>query len=306
MLKKIATMLGVGAVVCTLMIPSFAADEFEVLSPNFDKTSSKNLLINIRIHDETPLDVSLIRIEPDISVDGDDESIAKNMDKRLSDILATDEFVIFEDGDVLVDYDYSDQIKQEYTEEERRQIADTYLKKLRDKNSKQKEFLSVYDEYRELAALLTDRIPELEPTEEEQKVLMLHAKLNPLLKAAVYAVEDYELFKPVYESIFETVVFEESIQIEGVMPFYRATIEDIEVGEYRLQLESDDEVLYDRSFEVSKLEEEKIKKETTDLLNSVINSKLLEEKADTLDETKETKKEKKKKRNKIVFNSEEI
>ncbi len=82
----------------------------------------------------------------------------------------------------------------------------------------------------------------------------------------------YNELSPIYNSLFETVVVgPENIQLDGVIPFYRTAVEDIKPGEYKLIFKTNNKVLEVREFTVKKLEEDKIKENTTNILKNVLN-----------------------------------
>lgn len=276
MLRKLAALLVGFAIIFTMMLPVFAYDSdkaFEVMEPTFGKNNeviTKNLLINIRIYEEIPLEMSLVRIEPNIAdaVIREEISSLEDSSNRMMPVLPAEDVVDIDLSSIDVPYEVQDS----YEEDERREIAKTYLETLQEKQSREEEFIRVYSRYKDLFYLEKEEsiIVSENLTYYEQEVVK---EYRTALKKMLEIKYLYREIRPVYESIFETVVLEESIEQDGVIPFYRTVIEDIKPGDYKLIFSSEDDVVEVREFTVKELKEEKIKESTSNILQNVLNDK---------------------------------
>lgn len=276
MLRKFAALLVGFSIIFTMMLPVFAYNSdkaFEVMEPTFGKNNeviTKNLLINIRIYEEIPLEMSLVRVEPNIAdaVIREEISSLEDSSNRMMPILPAEDVVNIDLSDIDLPYE----VQASYEEDERREIAKTYLETLQEKQSREEEFIRVYSRYKDLfysekeeMIIVTENL-----TYYEQEVIKEYKVALEKMLEIKYL---YREIRPVYESIFETVVLEEVIEQDGVIPFYRTVIEDIKPGDYKLIFSSEDDVVEVREFTVKKLEEEKIKESTSNILQNVLNDK---------------------------------
>lgn len=276
MFKRVAALMFGLVLVCSMMLPVFANDSdkaFELVEPAFGKNNEvfveRNMLINIRIYEEIPLEMTLLRVEPNIgdAVTRDEISSLEDNSAHMMPILESEEMDGIDLSDVTIDFE----LKSSYEEEERRDIAQAYLETLIEKQSAEEEFIRAYDRYKELfyseetgdvAVLANMSYYEQEIVKEYKRALEKMMVLG----------QEYKLIKPIYESIFETVVIgPEEVTLDGVVPFYRTAIEDVKPGDYKLIFTSEDDVVEVREFTVKKLEEDKIKESTTEILSNVIN-----------------------------------
>ncbi len=153
MLRKFATIL-VGLLIFTMMLPVFANDSdkaFEVVEPTFGKNNeviAKNLLINIRIYEEIPLEMTLVRVEPNITdaVLRDEISTLEGTAKRMMPILPSEDAEAIDVSDVDIPFS----IQSEYEQDERRKIVKVYLETLHEKQSADEEFIRAYSKYNDL------------------------------------------------------------------------------------------------------------------------------------------------------------
>lgn len=275
--KLAALMLGV-ALTLTLTLPVFAKDSdtaFEVVEPAFGSSSevvTKNLLINISIYEEIPLEMTLVRVEPSIGDAVLRDKISSLQDSaayRMPDLPTADVEAIDVDG-----LEVAFEIQDFYEEEDRRDIAEAYLEALEDKQSAEEEFIRAYAKYTEsfyIDELESIVIGETLTFYEQEVINEYHTALEKMVKANGI----YEGLEPVYESIFETLVLgPETVEKEGVLPFYKTVVEDIEPGNYKLIFESDDELIDVKEFivkEPKEINEEEIKEEMTTIRKNFLN-----------------------------------
>lgn len=275
--KLAALMLGV-TLALTLTLPVFANDSdtaFEVVEPAFGSSNevvTKNLLINISIYEEIPLEMTLVRVEPSIrdAVVRDKISSLQDTTAYMMPILPAEDFVDVDVEAIEVPFEVQDF----YEEEDRRDIAETYLEALEEKQSAEEEFIRAYNKYtesfyvEEAEAIV---IGESLTFYEQEVINEYHAALSKMVTANYI----YESLGPVYESIFETVVLgPETVEKEGVLPFYKTVIEDIKPGDYKLIFESDDEIIDVQEFTVKEpkeINEEEIKEEMTNIRKNFLN-----------------------------------
>lgn len=274
MLRKFATIL-VGLLIFTMMLPVFANDSdkaFEVVEPTFGKNNeviAKNLLINIRIYEEIPLEMTLVRVEPNITdaVLRDEISTLEGTAKRMMPILPSEDAEAIDVSDVDIPFS----IQSEYEQDERRKIVKVYLETLHEKQSADEEFIRAYSKYNDLfySEDLKQIVVNKELSYYEQEMI---TEYKNALEKMVKTNYIYNELSPIYNSLFETVVVgPENIQLDGVIPFYRTAVEDIKPGEYKLIFKTNNKVLEVREFTVKKLEEDKIKENTTNILKNVLN-----------------------------------
>jgi len=278
MFKRVAALMFGLVLVFAVMLPVFANDSdkaFELVEPSFGKNNEvfveRNMLINIRIYEEIPLEMSLVRIEPNIADALRDEiSSLEDNSAHIMPVLGSEEMADIDLSDVTVDFE----VQTSYEEDERRDIAEAYLETLIEKQGAEEEFIRAYDRYKDLFALGESEengsgVDLANMTYYQQEIVKEYKRA---LEQMMISSKRYELIKPVYESIFETVVIgPEEVTLGGVVPFYRTAIEDVRPGDYKLIFTSEDDVIEVRAFTVKKLEEDKIKKSTTDILSNVIN-----------------------------------
>lgn len=276
MFKRVAALMFGLVLVYSMMLPVFANDSdkaFELVEPAFGKNNEvfveRNMLINIRIYEEIPLEMTLLRVEPNIgdAVTRDEISSLEDNSAHMMPILEEEAIDDIDLSDVTIDFE----LKSAYEEDERRDIAEAYLETLIEKQSAEEEFIRAYDRYKELfyseetgdvAVLANMSYYEQEIVKEYKRALEKMMVLG----------REYDLIKPIYDSIFETVVIgPEEVTLDGVVPFYRTAIEDVKPGDYKLIFTSEDDVVEVREFTVKKLEEDKIKESTTEILSNVIN-----------------------------------
>lgn len=275
--KFAALMLGV-TLALSLTLPVFANDSdtaFEVVEPAFGSSNevvTKNLLINISIYEEIPLEMTLVRVESSIrdAVVRDKISSLQDTTSYMMPVLPAEDFENVDVGKIEVPFEVQDY----YEEDERRDIAETYLEALEEKQSAEEEFIRAYSKYtdsfyvEEAEAIIIGE----ELTFYEQEIINeYYAALGKMLEANYI----YESLGPVYESIFETTVLgPETIEREGVLPFYKTVIEDIKPGDYKLIFESDDEIIDIQEFTVKEpkeINEEEIKEEMTNIRKNFLN-----------------------------------
>lgn len=275
MFKKFAAFLVGLILICTMMLPVFANDSdkaFEVVEPSFGKNNeviTKNLLINIRIYDEVALEMTLVRVEPNITdaIIRDEIFTLEDTAKRMMPILPTEDVEDVEVSDIDVPFS----VQSSYEEEERRAVVKVYLETLQEKQSADEEFIRAYSKYKEL--FFSEETQEIIVLKDlsyyEQEMILDYKKALIKMQKINYV---YNELGPVYDSLFETVIIgPEAIELDGVIPFYRTVVEDIEPGDYKLIFKTDDEVIEIREFIVKKLEEEKIKERTADIMQNVLN-----------------------------------
>lgn len=281
MFRKFAALLVGLLLICSMMLPVFAYNSdkaFEVVEPSFGNNNeviTKNLLINIRIYEEIPLEMTLVRVEPNITdaVIRDEISTLEDTSKRMMPILPSTDF----DEIDLSEVDIPFSVQSSYEEDERREVVKVYLETLQEKQSADEEFIRAYGKYKEL--FYSEEEDEIIILKElsyyEQEMILEYKKALTKMQKINYV---YSELGPVYDSLFETVVVgPESIELDGVIPFYRSVVEDIAPGDYKLIFNSDDEVVEVKEFIVKKLEEEKIKERTTDILQNVLNENDIEQ-----------------------------
>jgi hypothetical protein len=275
MFKKVAAFLLGVTLIFSMMLPVFAGNSdqaFEVVEPTFGKNNeviTKNLLINIRIYEEIPLEMTLVRVEPNIANAVVREEISSLEDTSVHTIpvLIADDVEEVDLSKVEVPYE----VQGSYTEEERREIAEAYLQMLIDKQNAEEEFIRAFKEYKKLFYSEEMEIF-VELTNLSYYELEVVSGYEKALESMLVTNKQYQLLKPVYESIFESVVLgPEEVALDGVIPFYRTVVEDIKPGDYKLIFTSNDDVIRTREFTVKELLEEKIKAGTTEILNNVIN-----------------------------------
>ncbi len=273
MFRKFAALLIGLILICAMMLPAFAYNSdkaFEVVEPTFGKNNeviTKNLLINIRIYEEIPLEMTLVRIEPNITdaVIRDEISSLEDVSAYMMPVLPVADVENIDLSDLEIPYEISDS----YEEDERRAIAESYLDTLKEKQSAEEEFLRSYDRYKDLFSTEEAIIVPETLSYYEQEVVQ---EYKNSLKAMLEMNYIYSEMKPVYESIFEvTVLGPEEVALDGVVPFYRTVVEDIKPGDYKLIFTSEDDVVELRKFAVKELKEDKIKERTTDILQNVLN-----------------------------------
>jgi len=274
MFKRVVALLFGLVLIFSMMLPVFANDSdgaYEVVEPMFGNNNeviTKNLFINIRIYEEIPLEMTLVRVEPNIAnaVVREKISTLEDSSARMMPILEIEDVDEVDLSEVSVAYE----LKDMYEEDERREIAEAYLTLLQDKQNAEEEFIRAYDRYREL--FYSDELKtfielenlsyyELEVVNGYKKALENMMVLN----------QQYELLKPIYESIFETLVFGPEAVVPELL-FYRTTIEDIKPGSYKLIFENDGDLVETKEFTVKAgLEEEKLKQDTKEILSNVNN-----------------------------------
>jgi hypothetical protein len=275
--KLAALMLGV-TLALTLTLPVFANDSdtaFEVVEPAFGSSNevvTKNLLINISIYEEIPLEMTLVRVEPSIrdAVVRDKISSLQDTTAYMMPILPAEDF----EGVIVESIEVPFEVQDFYEEEDRRDIAETYLEALEEKQSAEEEFIRAYNKYtdsfyvEEAEAIV---IGEALTFYEQEVINEYHSALSKMVKANYI----YEKLGPVYDSIFETVVLgPETVEKEGVLPFYKTVIEDIKPGDYKLIFESDDEIIDVQEFTVKEpkeINEEEIKEEMTNIRKNFLS-----------------------------------
>lgn len=275
MFRKFAALLLGLTLVLLMTLPVFAGDSdgaFEVVEPNFGKNNevmTKNLLINIRIYEEIPLEMTLVRVEPNIAdaVVRDRISSLQDSNAYMMPILPQEDVQEAEVGDVDIPFDLQDS----YSENERRNIAQSYLETLESKQSAEEEFIRAYNQYNDLFYSIAEEqiIVGEDLTFYEQEVIKEYKLTLQKMLEVNYV---YDRLSPIYESIFETVVLgPEDVELDGVIPYYTTVVEEIKPGAYKLIFSSDDDIIDIKEFTVKKLEEEKIKEKTTNILKNVLN-----------------------------------
>lgn len=280
MFKKVAALLLGITLIFSMMLPAFASNSdqaFEVVEPTFGKNNeviTKNLLINIRIYEEIPLEMTLVRVEPNISnaVVREEISSLEDTSAHMMPVLVADDVNEVDLSTVEAAYE----VQSSYSEDERREIAEAYLQMLIDKQNAEEEFIRAFKQYKEL--FYSDEMETfVELTNLSYYELEVVSGYKKALETMMVMNKQYELLKPVYESIFESVVLgPEEVALDGVIPFYRTVVEDIKPGDYKLVFSSEGDVISTREFTVKELLEEKIKAGTTEILNNVINESEIE------------------------------
>ncbi|MBN2898711.1 MAG: hypothetical protein JXO44_08045 [Clostridia bacterium] len=276
MFKRVAALLIGFLLIISMMLPVFANssdDAFEVMQPSFGKNNEviveKNMLIYINLYEDLPLEMTLVRIEPNITdaVTRDKISSLEDNAAHMMPILESEEIEKIDLSDVSIDFE----LKDGYEEGERRDIAQAYLDTLIEKQSAEEEFIRAYNRYTEQFSYgeVDAVVPPVDLSYYEQEVVKEYERaLEKMLKLN----QEYELIREVYDHIFETVILgPEALTAEGPISVYRTVIENIKPGDYKLIFSEDGDVIDVKEFTVKKLEEAKIKESTTEILSNVIN-----------------------------------